>query len=111
MSTLAQLLDAATGADAAIDRALAETFGLPLRPYTGAVEDARSLVAAILPSWVLHLGFDALGVFPYAALTRGSTHLEAEAAALPLAIVRVAVKAAATPVPEPSEALSAPPGA
>lgn len=111
MSDLAPLLDAATGADAAIDKALAECFGLSLKTYSGDVEDARALVAAILPGWNLHLGYDVLGVFPYAALTKGAVHLEAEAAALPLAILRVAVKAAALPVPEPSEALSAPPEA
>lgn len=111
MTDLADRLLSATGADSAIDRALAETFRQPIRPYTSTVDDARALVAAILPGWSLHLGFDARGIFPYAALTRGNIHLESEAAALPLAIIRVAVQAAAMPDDAPCEGQSAPPEA
>lgn len=90
-------LAAATGGDGHVDDLIARAFECGAEHYTGSVEACRQLVATRLPGWKLHLGFDVTGVFPYAALTRGALHLEAEAAALPLAILKVAVKAAQQP--------------
>ncbi len=92
MHDLAERLAAATGADPALDAALAEAYHLPAAAYTASVEDARALVAALLPDWRLHLGFGATGMFPYAALSKGDERSEAEAPCLALAVVRAAVK-------------------
>lgn len=105
---LIQRLEECTGGDREVDAAVALAFGVPDDHYTGSVEACRDLVTRVLPGWKLHLGFDVTGVFPYAALTLGAVHLEAEAAALPLAILKVVVKAAnrlpETPGPAPSPA-------
>jgi len=50
------------------------------------------LIKGILPQWRLHVGYGVSGVLPYASLTRGDCHFEAEAATVPLAILRVAAK-------------------
>lgn len=97
---LSRRLEECTGGDREVDAAVAQAFAVPASHYTGSVEACRDLVAQALPGWRLHLGFDVTGVFPYAALTRGATHLEAEAAALPVAILKVAVKALGR-LPEP----------
>lgn len=91
---LDQRLAAATGADYDLDGAVARAFGCPPAHYSGEADQCRALVASALPGWKLHVGFDVAGVFPYAALTRGDLHIEAEAPSLPIAILRVAVKAA-----------------
>lgn len=90
-------LGAATGADERLDGLVAAAFGCPAVHYSGSIEACRRLIATCLPGWNLHLGFDVRGVFPYAALTNGPLHLEAEASALPLAILKAAVKAAQAP--------------
>lgn len=98
---LEQALETATGADEHLDALAGAAFGCPVEHFSGSVEACRRLVAACLPGWALHLGFDVRGVFPYAALTKGAIHLEAEASALPLAILKAAVKAAQAPSEAP----------
>lgn len=95
---LAKQLAAATGGDHALDAAIAATFAQPPAEYSISVEKCRALIAAALPGWKLHVGYNASGLFPYAALTRDDVHLEAEAPTLPLAILRVAVECAGAPV-------------
>jgi len=97
-SSLSARLHRTTGSEAALDTALADALGLPSRAYTGSVEDARALAAAVLPEWRLHLGWGATGMFPYARLSNNGAHIEAEAPTLPLAILR-AVATAASPTP------------
>ncbi|MBC7952980.1 MAG: hypothetical protein H7Z12_14330 [Rhodospirillaceae bacterium] len=89
---LAERLEAATGGDAGLDGMLAQSLSLPEIAYTGSVEAARDLVEAALPGWHLHVGFDVSGLFPYAAITQGDTHVEASAPTVPLAILRAALK-------------------
>lgn len=101
LESLAQRLNAATGADGGLDEAIAGAFGVPPGRYSGSLDACRALVAAALPGWRLHLGFDAAGIFPYAALSQGEHHLEAEAPTLPLAILKAAVAAAKTLAPAP----------
>lgn len=91
---LESALAGASGGDHAIDRAVASAFGQATADYSESVEACRALVAAALPGWKLHVGYDAAGLFPYAALSRGDSHLEAAAPTLPLAILRAAVTAA-----------------
>ncbi len=99
---LERRLLAATGADAALDRALAEAFARPVAEFTGSVEAARDLVAAALPGWSLHLGFGVTGMFPYAALTNNGVRITSDAPTVPLAILRsVVAAAAAAPMPSP----------
>lgn len=100
---LTRRLEGCSGGDADLDAAVAEAFAVPPAHYTGSVEACRDLVARALPGWRLHLGFDVTGVFPYAALSRGPHHLESEAAAIPLAILKAAVAAVSLP-PEPPSA-------
>jgi hypothetical protein len=98
-------LDTATGADTGLDGDIAAAFAVAPAHFTGSIDQARSLVAATLPDWKLHVGFDASGVFPYAALTRGDVHMDAVAGSVPLAILRVAAAVASRflPSPTPSE--------
>lgn len=90
---LAAALAAATGGDHGLDQAVADAFGQSPAEYTESVAACRALAAAALPGWKLHVGYGVSGLFPYAALSRDETHLEAEATSLPLAILRVAVAA------------------
>lgn len=102
---LAGRLEAATGADAALDRAVAGAFGRPDAPFTASVEECRALAAAVRPDLRLHLGYGASGVFPYASLAGDGLHVVSDAPTVPLAILRSLVSAAAIP------ARSAPPAA
>lgn len=90
-SKLAAALEAATGADGRLDGAIAASFGLPPAAYTASVDDCRMLVSSALPGWSLHLGFGASGIFPYATLGNGNKRCMADAATVPLAILRAAV--------------------
>ncbi len=80
----------ASGSDDDLDRAVAVSFAVSDGDYTASTERARDLVAKALPDWRLHVGFNASGVMPYAALSRDGRHVEAAAPTLPLAILRAA---------------------
>ena len=109
--SLADQAAQATGADAVLDAALAAAFGVAVAPFTGSVDEARALAAAVLPGWRLHLGFDVTGVFPYARLSNNGIGVEAGASALPLAVVRAVLQAARPPDHPATPAPSAPPAA
>lgn len=98
-SDLGQRLWAATGADEALDRDLAAMFAQAEAPFTGSVEACRALVAAALPDWRLHLGYGVSGMFPYASLRREGVTVVSDAPTVPLAILRSAVAAKASPEP------------
>ena len=97
-------LQAASGGDAKLDHCLATVLNQPPAPYTESVDACRRLQLALLPAWRLHLGYDARGFFPYAALSLGSSHVEAVAPTVPLAILRALLNVLATepanPTPE-----------
>ena len=88
---LAAALARATGADVALDQAIAAAFGVATGAFTASVGAAREVATAALPGWTFHVGYDANGMFPYAAMTLGETHVEANAPTVPLAILRAAV--------------------
>jgi hypothetical protein len=88
-------LQRAAGADAELDAAVAEGFGVEAADYTASVDRAAALVAGALPGWRLHLGFGASGVFPYASLANDGTRVVCDAPTVPLAILRAAVGAKA----------------
>lgn len=78
----------ANGADADIDRAIAQRYAVAPVDYSSSIEQCRSLVDQLLPGWRLHIGYGVTGIFPYASLTRGDEILVAEAPTLPLAVLR-----------------------
>jgi hypothetical protein len=89
----------ATGADAALDQVLAAAFGQTVAPFTSSVDASRALVAAALPGWRLHLGYDVSGMFPYASLAKDGIRVISDAPTVPLAVLRSAVAAKACPAP------------
>ena len=100
---LAAALSAATGADAALDRMIAAAFGVEPAEFTGSVGAARAVATGALSGWKFHVGYDANGMFPYAAMTLGDRHIEANAPTVPLSILKAAVaaKRLASPTPTP----------
>ncbi|OAN46367.1 hypothetical protein [Magnetospirillum moscoviense] len=91
-SALEDRLGKAKGGDAQLDHDLCVAVGASLQPVTESVEAARALVLQGAPGWHLHVGFDATGLFPYAALTLGDTHIEASATSVPLALLGALAK-------------------
>ncbi len=85
----AKTLRKASGADARIDRAIAERFAVASADYSSSVDLCRSLVGQLLPEWRLHVGYGANGIFPYASLSKGDETFTADAPTLPLAVLRV----------------------
>jgi hypothetical protein len=100
-SELVKRLWLASGADGALDQALADAFAQPVAGYTSSVESCRALVAAALPGWRLHLGYGVTGTFPYASLTRDGNCILSDAPTVPLAILRSAAAAASVPSAPP----------
>ena len=94
LKILASLLARASGADEAIDHALAAAFATDPAPYSSSVDDCRRLAGRALPGWRLHVGYGAGGLFPYAALVLDESRAMAEAPTVPLAILRALVDAA-----------------
>ncbi len=82
----------AKGGDVQLDHDLCLAMGVANQPVTQSVEAARALVQEGAPGWHLHVGFDATGLFPYAALTKADTHVEASATSVPLALLGALVK-------------------
>lgn len=93
---LAGALAAATGADAMLDREIADATGFALEPFTSSVDAARALFEHLLPEWHLHVGYGATGVFPYATASLGDRSFPSEAPTVPLAILRAAWSAQLT---------------
>ena len=96
-SVLGVRLKAATGQDGGLDAAIAEAFAAPPAAYTGSVAACRQLVATVLPEWRLHVGFDASGVLPYAAVVKDDIRVAAEAPTVPLAVLRCLAELATMP--------------
>ncbi|MDO8606766.1 MAG: hypothetical protein Q7R40_09540 [Phaeospirillum sp.] len=96
---LGRRLREATGADTALDLALSAAFGQTAAPFTASVDASRALVAAALPGWRLHLGYDVSGMFPYASLSKDGARVVSDAPTVPLAVLRSAVAAKACPAP------------
>lgn len=90
---LRALLTAATGADSALDKALAEKFGVVQTDYSASIDHCISLLRQVLPGWTWHLGWNAAGLFPYAMLHRDHDHASSDAPTMPLALLRAIVKA------------------
>jgi hypothetical protein len=95
MTTLTEALQAASGADAALDARLAQELGAPPADYTSSVDAALGLVHHALPGWGWHVGWHADGVTPYATLhdAARTAHVEAAGPTVPLALLRAVAKA------------------
>lgn len=90
-------LNVAQGGNADLDRLIADFFAQPCLDYSESTDQSRALVRQVLPDWHLHLGFGVSGVLPYAALSLGDRHCEAEAGTVPLAILRSLMQAVSPP--------------
>jgi len=98
---LAQV-QAATGREPALDRAVAEAFA-GAEPageapaYSASVDACLSLVAQRLPDWHWHIGHGPRGIMPYAVLSPTSgaeqPRFEALAPTVPLALLSVLLQA------------------
>lgn len=82
----------AKGGDTQLDHDLCAAFDVADQPVTEVAEAARALVLQAAQGWRLHVGFDATGLFPYAALSKDDAHVEAIAPSLPLALLGALVK-------------------
>lgn len=98
LRALLRRIEAATGRDRRLDTAIAHAFGQghehgTAPEYTSSVDSCLALIARKLPGWKWHIGYGPEGVFPYAALMRNTTRVEAAATTVPLALLAAAVKA------------------
>ena len=95
---LLKRIAAATGADAELDRLIAERLEGPDPPdpvpdYTASVDSCLGLIGRVLPGWHWHVGFGPRGIFPYATLQDGEDLFEALAPTVPLALLQAVVQA------------------
>lgn len=95
LDQLAGRLDAATGADAALDAAVAGAFpeAMALSHVSASVEECLSLLREALPGWRWHVGYGASGVLPYAALIKGEARFAAAGPSVPIALLRAILMA------------------
>lgn len=95
LDAIARRLDAATGADRELDRALAEQLGeeIGAADYTASVDRCIELVHARLPGWAWHVGWNASGVLPYATLHRQEHLVAAAGPTVPLALLKALLRA------------------
>ena len=81
-------------ADPALDTLIAEHFNdTNARHYTSSVDDCIALISHAAPDWGWHVGWAANGATPYATLHRGHEMKEAKGPTVPLALLRVLVRA------------------
>ncbi len=101
---LSGLLDAASGADPALDARLTEALGAPPAAYTASVDAAIALVDHALPGWHWHIGWHADGITPYASLRDAARtlHVEAKGPTVQLALLRAMIRALEATPPEPT---------
>lgn len=100
LSLLLDRIERARGADRALDADLAKILldasdraADEAPDYTESVDRCLELLHALLPDWHWHLGRDALGVFPYASLSKGKVVVRADGTTVPLVLLEVIVKA------------------
>ncbi|HET6518667.1 MAG TPA: hypothetical protein VFG47_02470 [Geminicoccaceae bacterium] len=95
LSDLLQRVRAATGHDPDLDAAIAglEHRAAEVPAYTASVDACLALVHRALPGWGWHVGYDARGVIPYAAVSKGRARHEAGAPTVPLALLAAILRA------------------
>jgi hypothetical protein len=102
---LSEALAAASGADPALDRRLADELKAPPADYSASVDAAIGLVRHALPGWGWHVGWHADGVTPYASLhdPARTVHVEAKGPSVQLALLRAMGQALETAAAKPSD--------
>ncbi|MCK4868979.1 MAG: hypothetical protein KAT39_13080 [Alphaproteobacteria bacterium] len=104
LAALLDRIEAATGADRAIDAAIEQALRGPAPKhaegraqappdYTASVDHCLDLLHALLPSWHWHLGRGARGIMPYASLSKGRATVSAGGTTVPLVLLAAIVKA------------------
>lgn len=93
LQLLLRSIEAATGADRELDKALCEGLGLAYAGLTGDAVASREAVDQLLPGGQLRVGYDVRGILPCATLEHEGARFDAVAPTVPLAIWRVAVAA------------------
>ena len=96
LEDLLQRIEAATGADPALDGDIAALLADSVEAvpaYTASVDACLTLMHAVLPRWHWHLGHDASGVFPYASLSKGRRRVSAKGTTVPLVLLSAIVRA------------------
>lgn len=103
LASLERQIGDASGPSEGIDLAIAATLDGELEseaplPYTASVDDCIALIKRTLPDWHWHVGHGPLGIVPYASMSEngGDTEpmlVEATAPTVPLALLRVLMKA------------------
>ncbi|MFC3096224.1 hypothetical protein [Alteraurantiacibacter palmitatis] len=90
-------IEAATGADRELDKAICEGLGLKDADLTGDAVASHEAVGQLLPRSQLRVGYDVRGILPRATLEQEGARYDAVAPTVPLAIWRVAVAALIDP--------------
>ena len=98
LEDLLEKIAGATGADAALDRLIADRLepGTPpeaVPDYTASVDSCLALIGRVLPGWAWHVGFGPRGILPYATLHDEEERFEAVAPTVPLALLAALLKA------------------
>ena len=98
LEDLLKKIAGATGADAALDRLIADRLepGTPpeaVPDYTASVDSCLALIGRVLPGWAWHVGFGPRGILPYATLHDDEDRFEALAPTVPLALLHTVVEA------------------
>ena len=96
LTDLLQRVHAATGHDPDLDAAIAaglEYRAAEVPAYTASVDACIALVHRVLPGWGWHVGYDARGVIPYAAVSKGQTRHEAGAPTVLLSLLAALLRA------------------
>ena len=96
LTDLLRRVRAATGHDPELDAALAAGLGhrtAEVPAYTASVDACIALLHRVLPGWGWHVGYDARGVIPYAAVSKGRARHEAGAPTVPLALLAAILRA------------------
>lgn len=96
LSALLDRIEAATGADRALDAAIEQALrGRAQAPpdYTASVDHCLDLLHALLPKWHWHIGRGARGILPHASLSKGRITVSAGGTTVPLVLLAAIVKA------------------
>lgn len=93
LSILRTKLDDISGADAEIDRLLAQVPGIEFDEFSSDAVSSRKLVHHLLPDARLRVGYNVSGVLPNAVLHDKAHCYSVVAPTVPLAILRVLIEA------------------
>ncbi len=96
LASLLSHIEAATGADRALDAAIEQALrGRAQDPpaYTASVDHCLDLAHELLPNWHWHIGRGARGIMPYASLSKGEVTVTADGVTVPLVLLAAIVMA------------------